>query len=106
MVARVPLMTHGSARDALIIGGGDGGALGMVCDRLSVSFPEVKPYFAPVPTDVGGMLALGMNGSRDALSLSTGVLLSCTGPRSRCPTFAPACWSDDPSALMFLETGT
>jgi spermidine synthase len=42
--------------------------LDQVCERLSQSFPGVRPYLAPVPTYTGGMLALVAAGeSRDAL---------------------------------------
>lgn len=42
--------------------------LDRVCERLSQSFPAVRPYLAPVPTYAGGMLALVAAGpSRDAL---------------------------------------
>lgn len=99
------------------------GELAMVCDRLSGSFPSVRPYLAPVPTYAGGMLALVAAGeSRDALSPSADVLQERFGTlQGRThyytpevhraafalpPTFAPASRSDDPTAMVFLKTGT
>ncbi|SCY57913.1 polyamine aminopropyltransferase [Microvirga guangxiensis] len=99
------------------------GELEMVCQRLSGSFPGVRPYLAPVPTYAGGMLALvaaaesrdALRPPIDALRERFGVLQGRTRYYSPevhraafalAPSYEPFSLREDPVATRFLKTGS